>query len=265
MTGEPIVWHYGLMAERWAELITETPELDFFRKAIDRFGQPVLDLACGPGRLLLPFLESGVDIDGCDISGDMLAKCRLKAAGAGLRPHLYEQPMHTVDLPRRYRTIYICGSFGLAGSRANDLETLRRCFSHLEEDGALLLNIQAEYNSPEAWEIWLPGRRQSLPDPWPQDGKSQLAPDGSEHRAYFRTLEFNALEQTYTRQVRLEKWDGGKLLATEERILKGNVYMKNEVQLMLKVAGFRTISVTGDYTDEIATSEHEEIVFTAVK
>jgi 2-polyprenyl-3-methyl-5-hydroxy-6-metoxy-1,4-benzoquinol methylase len=32
----------------------------------------VLDVACGSGRLLLPLLRAGIDIDGCDISGDML-------------------------------------------------------------------------------------------------------------------------------------------------------------------------------------------------
>ena len=64
MTGQPVIWHYGLMAERWAEFLTETPELDFFQSVISRFGQPVLDVACGTGRLLLPLSRLGIDIDG---------------------------------------------------------------------------------------------------------------------------------------------------------------------------------------------------------
>ena len=69
---DPIVWHYGLMAERWAEFNNDAPEVPFFLKTIERFGQPVLDLGCGTGRVLLPLLQAGVDIDGCDISADML-------------------------------------------------------------------------------------------------------------------------------------------------------------------------------------------------
>ena len=39
MTDKPLVWHYGLMAERWAEFTVDTPELPFFLKQIARFGQ----------------------------------------------------------------------------------------------------------------------------------------------------------------------------------------------------------------------------------
>jgi hypothetical protein len=81
----------------------------------------------------------------------------------------------------------------------------------------------------------------------------------------FRTVEVDPLEQSYKRQVRLEKWVSGELVASEEHTLKGNMYLKNEILLMLKVVGFREITVLGDYTNETATAEHEEIVFTAIR
>ena len=80
--------------------------------------------------------------------------------------------MDTFDMGRQYRSIYICDSFGLAGSRARDLDALRRCHEHLEPGGVLLLNIQAEYTSPDEWSIWLPEQRKRLPEPWPQEGLS---------------------------------------------------------------------------------------------
>ena len=265
MRDEPVVWHYGLMAERWAESINETPELPFFEKAIARFGQPVLDVACGTGRLLLPLLRAGINVDGCDISGDMLHHCRTKATREGFSPHLYEQPMHAFEIPRKYKTIYICGSFGLAGSRENDLATLQRCHEHLENGGALLLNIQAEYTSPESWNLWLSEARHRLPQAWPKKGRRRVASDGSENIAYFRYIDIDPLGQSYTQQVRIERWVSGEMMTSEEYILRGNMYLKNEVLLMLKVAGFREIVVQGDYTDEPATSDHEELIFTAIK
>lgn len=265
MTEELIVWHYGLMAERWAEFITDAREVPFFLQKIARYGQPVLDVACGTGRVLLPLLQAGIDIDGCDISKDMLHYCRRRAAREGFKPNLYNQLMHSFELPRKYKTIYICGSFGLAGSRERDLETLRHCYWHLEDGGALLLNIEAEYTAPESWLLWLPEYRQALPQPWSEKGEGRLASDGSEHFAQFRTVHVDPLEQSYTRQVRLEKWSNSKIVASEEYTLRGNMYFKNEVLLMLTVAGFREITLHGDYTDEPATADHEELVFIAIR
>ena len=98
---------------------------------------PCLTLRVGRGRVLLPLLSAGVDIDGCDISQDMLDQCAANAEKHGLHPTLYAQSMDSFEIPRRYRLVYICDSFGLAGSRERDLDTLRRCYEHLESGGAL--------------------------------------------------------------------------------------------------------------------------------
>lgn len=265
MTDEPVVWHYGLMAERWGQFITDAREIPFFLEQIARYGQPVLDVACGAGRVLLPLLRAGIDIDGNDISGDMLQYCQNKAAGEGLSVNLYNNSMHAFELPRTYKTIYICDSFGLAGSRENDLETLRHCYAHLEDGGALLLNIEAEYTSAGSWNQWLPEYRRKMPQPWPDKGTARVASDGSAHFAQFRLVDVDPLEQTYTKQVRLEKWLNGTLVAAEEYSLRENIYFKHELLLMLKVAGFREITVYGGYTGEPATANHNGLVFTAIR
>jgi SAM-dependent methyltransferase len=252
------------MAERWAEFVTDTPQLAHLQASIARFGEPVLDLACGVGRLLLPLARDGVDIDGCDLSGDMLSYCRRNVEAEGLRPQLHEQPMHDFRLPRRYRTIYLCDSFGLAGSRENDLATLRCCRRHLQPGGALVVNIGADYND-ESWALWQSEGRRSLPQPWPEAAPRRAASDGAEHTARFRTMDVNPLAQTYTRQVRLEKWSGKERLALEEYTLRGNLYLACEVRLMLQVAGFSQITMQGDYTDQPATPDSAEVIFTAVR
>jgi len=265
MTDKPVTWFYGLMAERTAEFCPDATQVPFFLREIAHFGQPALDLGCGVGRLLLPLLIAGVDIDGCDISGDMLHHCRDKAAGQGLKPHLYQQPMHAFDLPRQYRTIYICDAFNLAGSRDKGLATLQRCFAHLQEGGAMLLDTEADYAWPEWWEEWNPARCKTLPEPWPEEGKRRVAADGSEYIERFRLVSTNLLEQSYVRQVRVEKWVAGQLVASQENSMRGDMYLKNEMLLMLQVAGFRQITVRGDYTDQPATPDSKELIFTALK
>jgi SAM-dependent methyltransferase len=133
---QPRTWHYGLVARWWAEFNSPDPdELAFYRRIIEGNGQPALDLACGAGRLLLPLLSAGLDIDGCDISPDMLVYCREGAARQRLTAMLYEQAMYELDLPRSYRTIYICDSFGIGGRRDQDAAALRRCYDHLDPGG----------------------------------------------------------------------------------------------------------------------------------
>jgi hypothetical protein len=53
------------------------------------------------------------------------------------------------------------------------------------------------------------------------------------------------------------------LVAFEEYTLRENMYFKNELLLMLKMAGFREIFVYGDYTDEPASADHANLVFKA--
>ena len=70
---KPQIWHYGLVARYWGAFETEGgPEFVYYKKLIEMTGQPALDLGCGSGRLLLSLLQSGLDVDGCDYSEDIL-------------------------------------------------------------------------------------------------------------------------------------------------------------------------------------------------
>lgn len=137
MPEPPRTWHYGLIAQYWAQFNDDfrPHEIPYFRRFIEDDGQPALDVGCGTGRLLIPYLRSGLDVDGCDVSPDMIALCREKAAREGLSPQLHVQPMHDLDMPRRYRTIYVCGAFGLGSTRDQDTEALRRFREHLDPVG----------------------------------------------------------------------------------------------------------------------------------
>ena len=123
MEGGAQTWHYGLIAKWWAEFNDDfrPHEIPYFQRYIERGGEPALDVGCGTGRLLIPYVRAGLDVDGCDVSADMVALCREKAAREGLSPTLFVQAMHELDPPRRYRTIFVCGAFGLGSTREQDL------------------------------------------------------------------------------------------------------------------------------------------------
>jgi SAM-dependent methyltransferase len=265
MEDHPQSWHYGLVARWWAEFNTEGPEIAYFQTLIERFGQPALDVACGTGRLLIPFLRAGLDVDGCDISADMLSLCRERAEREGLTPHLYNLPMHKLSLPRKYRTIVVCGGFGLGGSRAQDQEALRRFFHHLEPGGALLLDYYLPYKYADEWQYWLSEERRRLPEPWPASGERKRAENADELELSTRLVALDPLEQIATRQIRVVLWREGQLIGQEEYTLLERLYFRNELLAMLAVAGFRDIRALGDYTQNDAIPDTSILVFVARK
>jgi len=103
----------GLMAVTWDLLRGDTSRWEdrfFYLEMIEQYGQPVLDVGCATGRILLDYLQNGIDVEGVDISPEMLELCREKARTMGFRPALYQQSMVNLELPRHYRTILLPSS-----------------------------------------------------------------------------------------------------------------------------------------------------------
>ena len=138
----------GLAATAWELFSTDEvgPDDAFFRAIVMQFGEPALDIGCGSGRLLLPMLGDRVDIEGVEPSADMLALCRERAATRGLQPVLHQQLLQTLDLPRRYRTMFVsCGTLHLVIDRTEVVDALRRLHDHLLPGGALMLTAFAPW------------------------------------------------------------------------------------------------------------------------
>lgn len=258
-------WHYGLIARHWAENNTDAPESDYFQKLIKEYGQPALDAGCGTGRLLLPFLRAGLDVDGCDISPDMLSLCREWAEGEGFAPHLYQQALHELELPRTYQTIVVCGALGIGVSREQDFVALQRFHAHLNPGGVLLLDLHLPYSDAQEWQLWLREQRTELPKAWPDWIGKTPPDDGSDYELYYRPMDFDPLEQRIIRQMRTVLWREGQVIADEEYTLTENLYFRNELAQMLERAGFEIDSLHGNYTETAATADDDVIVFVARK
>ncbi|HET6446469.1 MAG TPA: class I SAM-dependent methyltransferase [candidate division Zixibacteria bacterium] len=107
-------------------------------------GEPALDVGCGTGRLLIPFLLDGLDVDGVDNSRKMLDICRQKARDQDLDPTLYQQSMEQLDLPREYGTIFIPSStFQLITTPEDAFEAFLRFKYHVKSGGTLVMSIMS--------------------------------------------------------------------------------------------------------------------------
>jgi SAM-dependent methyltransferase len=255
-------WHYGLVARWWAEFSEPGPEIDYFRRFVEE-GEPALEVACGTGRLLLPYLRAGLDVDGCDISADMLAHCRAVAEREALSPNLYAQAMHELDLPRRYRTVFVCGGFGLGSDHDQDAEALRRFYAHLEPGGLLAFDVEVPYADAALWQYWLKETRADLPRPWLEPSERRRGSDGAEYALQGRIVDFDPLTQRVTREIRAFMWRDGELVAEEEHRLTETFFFKNELVLMLERAGFVDVEVRGQHNDRPPAPEDDFLVYLA--
>jgi SAM-dependent methyltransferase len=258
--GRPQTWHYGLVARWWAEVNpTEPEELAYYAAAIRRFGEPALDLGCGVGRLLVPLLADGLDVDGLDISPDMLDLARRAARAAGIDPggRFVEQAFHELDLPRRYRTIYCCDSFGIGATREQDAEALRRVHDQLEPGGAFVMSHEPATPGAAAADD------RPLPRPWPEAAARAMLFDGDELELLTRLAARDSELGRETLDMRARLWHRGRLLAEEDGRIQLMQYTIDDVREMLHGAGFVNIEVQDRYDGAPATPGAETVVFVA--
>jgi len=252
-----------VVARWWAEFNRDGPEIEYFRPFVEA-GQPALDVACGTGRLLIPYLRAGLDVDGCDISPDMLELCREAAAREGLPPPaLYAQAMHELDVPRRYRTILVCGGFGLGGRREHDLQALRRLYDHLEPGGLLVMDNEVPY-AAVGWCYWPSDKRTSLPTPW-RGGERRTAGDGAEFELRSRLVKLDPVAQRVTLEMHATMSRDGNVLAEERHVLEMTLYFTQELRLMLERAGFSDVQVRAGYSEQPPSGDDDFVVFSARK
>jgi SAM-dependent methyltransferase len=255
----PQTWHHGLVAEWWAEFNVDGPEIDYFGRFVAE-GQPALDAGCGAGRLLLPWLRAGYDVDGADVSADMIERARASARSEGFEPTLVVQPLHELDPPRRYRTIVACGVFGIGSTRAQDEEALGRFYNALEPGGTLVLDKEVPYADARRWPYWTAA--EGLPEPWP-DREPRRVSDGSELLLRTRVTAVDPLDQTLSYDMWAQRLR--QVVEEERHTLTERMYFRDELVLLLERAGFGEVEVRGGYDDADPRPDHEFLVYIGQK
>lgn len=123
-----------------------TEDIAFYAEEASKAAGPVLELACGTGRVLLPCAEAGAFVTGLDSSPAMLNRCREKLAAyspeVAARVRLATGDMCAFQLPERFDLITIpFRSFLLLLTVQDQLQALATIRDHLAETGRLVFNV----------------------------------------------------------------------------------------------------------------------------
>ena len=122
-------WDYGTLATEIYEI--DKPigrsfgDVEYYADLLAGASGRILEPAVGTGRILIPLLEAGHDVEGLDTSPQMLAVCRQHCRDRGLDPALREADMTIHVRLAAYEAVIIpAGSIVLLDGRKATLQAL---------------------------------------------------------------------------------------------------------------------------------------------
>jgi cyclopropane fatty-acyl-phospholipid synthase-like methyltransferase len=229
-------------------------DLDLYRNFAELRNGPLLELACGSGRLLIPLAREGYSITGVDTSEKMLSLARERSQQANLssRVTLVQQDVSTLQLAQKYSLAFVAlGSFAHVTSRKSQQQALAAVRKHLTTGGTFIVDISnadARYMEGLSGQLLHQGT-------WRRDDGTLLthmvspASSQSEH----------LLELTHFYDQHRQ---GGQVNRT---VITTHLYLfeRAEMELLLKQAGFVVKDVYGDHDLGPFTLESQRMIFIA--
>jgi SAM-dependent methyltransferase len=212
--------------------------LDFARQC----GSPILELACGTGRLIIPLAEAGFEVYGVDLSENMLAVCRDKVEDKrlGHRVQLTHADMASFDLPRKdfALTFIPFRSFMHLFTQEDQLSCLQRVYEHLRPGGYFIVDVYA------------PNYRVLAQEP---NGPLVVMrefdlPNGHHVIRKERFVRNDSVNQVQHSEFRFEEYDPSAALARERTVPMVTRYtFRYELQLLLERVGFEIVDIYRDH------------------
>jgi SAM-dependent methyltransferase len=257
MTTDPTYEYYGMMAEFWDLFRGDTSTWEdrfFYLDVVKKYGQPALDIGCGTGRLLLDFMQQGIDIDGVDNSPEMLALLKQKAEKLNLKPTVYQQEMYELSLPRKYQIILVpSSSFQLLVDEKLPPLAMDRFYEHLLPAGILVMPFMT---------LWKHG------DPLESEfAREAVRPEDG---ATVRRWQYSRFDPETNLEDTIDRYEivrDGNVIASEEHRQSPATrsYTQEQAAALYQKAGFKDIQVFHEFTFEPVKPEDDTFCVLGIK
>ena len=224
-------------------------DLPFWQSLAQREAGPVIEWGAGTGRIAVPLAAAGHDVTAVEVSAGMVEKGREK----GRSVDWIAGDMRDVKLERRYG-LAVCAfnSFLCLRTVEDALAFLCNAHEHLVPGG--LLGIEISAFSPEE----LTG------GPEPRHDFTRELSDGRLDR--FSVSTYDAATQLMHMRLFYERYDGpGYLENRMAHDLTIRIANRDELLLMLKLAGFEAEEIYGDFEGEPFCSASDNLLALARK
>ena len=119
-----------------------TIDIPFYLRQVKKYGDPVLELACGTGRIAIPIAERGYKITGLDISDSMLAQARKNVLEKKLNIRFIKADCRDFRLNQKFKVILFPFN---SIAHLHTFEDIKSCFicvrKHLKRNGRFIVDM----------------------------------------------------------------------------------------------------------------------------
>lgn len=203
-------------------------ELELYIKEFSKADR-ILEPMCGSGRLLIPLVKNGYNVEGIDNSNDMLDSCKKRSQDVGVSPVLHHTTFEDFKDDKKYNGIIIpLGSFQLFYPRSKAYEALEKINKLLMPEGKLIFDLfipwESMYENAEA------------------EKSEKTVVTGDNSKIVIKNITTtNKYEQHMISTSTYTKFIDKKETSSEEEVMDILWYFHNETLLILDKFGFNNV------------------------
>ncbi|MDR1804026.1 MAG: class I SAM-dependent methyltransferase [Treponema sp.] len=199
-------------------------DLDFYLSFADK-NVNILEPMCGSGRFLVRFIEKGFNIDGFDISKEMVERCNIKIEKLNIKKDNILQccDFKGFSSNKEYGYIFIpSGSFSLITDKNEIIENIRILEQLCKKNGKIVIDLLINENIGE----------NIVSDIYSQDRVAKK--DNIEIALFYKTTKIDEMENIEYSMFKYELYEDGKFIKEEEELFNVKYYKQNEFENYLK-------------------------------
>lgn len=219
------------------------PEGPFYLALAKDHGGPVLDLACGTGRIAIPIAQAGISVTGIDLSRPMFDHARRKAGTLPVR--FVEADCRSFDLDERFRVAVMSGhGFQFMLTDDDQRALLKAVHDHLLPGGLFAF----ETRNPRLE----PFHHIAEPEFW----RAYADADGTRVETW--TTEIPDREAGIVHYTVIRRWPDGREVPCRVAIRFSGA---DHVQRLVGEAGLELVGRFGDWDGKPVTDDCTDLIF----
>jgi SAM-dependent methyltransferase len=227
--------------------------VDLARKS----GGPVLEIACGTGRVLLPIAREGIEIEGVDNSESMLRIVRRNLAREPRevreRVTIHKGDMRDFRLEKKFRLVTIpFRPLQHMYTVQDQVAALTTAAFHVAEGGSVAFDVFF----PNFEGIPANIGKEILDLEWTVDSERRKVV-----RRYFRKRSYDKIQQTFSGEFVFRTYEGDNLILEETGPLKMSYYTYAHLRALFLLAGLEPVEEYGSFAREPLDNTSREMIF----